>query len=176
MRKQEKAEVIDDLKDKLRDHSCVILTDYRGMTVKDMAELRRTLARFGATMQVVKNTLLARSLPEEQRGLAQYLKGPVAATFVSGDYGALLKEMTNFARTHPQLEFRASWVDARAFGPQDTTTLATLPSREQLLSMLVTTLSSPLSGLVGTLQAVPRDLVLTLMSLVEQRGGAPAEA
>jgi ribosomal protein L10 len=76
-----------------------------------MAELRRTLARFGATMQVVKNTLLARSLSEEQRGLAQYLKGPVAATFCSGDYGALLKEMTNFARTHPQLEFR-SWVDA----------------------------------------------------------------
>ncbi len=176
MRKQEKAEVIDDLQEKLRSYSCVILTDYRGMAVKDMSDLRKALARYGATLQVVKNTLLTRALSEEQRGLAQYLTGPMAATFCSGDYGALLKAMTDFARTHPQLEFRASWVDARAFGAKDTTTLATLPPREQLLSMLVTTLSSPLSGLVGTLQAVPRDLVLTLMSLVEQRGGAPAEA
>jgi large subunit ribosomal protein L10 len=176
VRKQEKAEVIQGLKERLRGHDCVILADYRGLTVKEMGELRRAVAKFGATMQVVKNTLLQRSLSEEQRGLAQYLQGPLAATFVSGDYGALLKEMTTFARAHPQLEFRASWVDARVFGPQETATLATLPSRDQLLSMLVTTLSSPLSGLVGTLQAVPRDLVLTLMSLVEQRGGAPAQA
>ncbi len=176
MRKQEKAGVVADLQGKLRGHAFVILTDYRGLTVKDMADLRKALAKYGAVVQVVKNTLLRRSLTEGQEGLAPYLKGPLAATFASGDYGALLKEMTTFARTHPQFEFRGSWVDARAFGPQETAVLATLPSREQLLGMLVATLSSPLSGLVGTLQAVPRDFMLTLMSLVEQRGGAPAEA
>ncbi len=99
----------------------------------------------------------------------------MAATFCASDYGAVLKEMTNFARTHPQLALKASWVDGRAFGPQDTTALATLPGREQLLGMLVSVMSAPLSGLVGTLQAVPRDLMLTLMSVVEKKGGA-AEA
>ena len=176
MRKEEKAEVIAGLEEKLRAHGSVILHDYRGLTVKDITDLRLALGKLGATTQVVKNTLLRRALADEQHGLDPFLKGPMAATFVTGDYGAVLKVLTEFARTHPQLEFKASWVDGRAFGAADTALLATLPGREQLLGMLVSVLSSPLSGLVGTLQAVPRDLMLTLMSLVEKKGGAPAEA
>jgi large subunit ribosomal protein L10 len=175
VRKKEKVKVVESLQESLQ-NSSVILTDYRGLTVKSITELRTSLLKLGGRMRVVKNTLLERSLTEEQQSLVQYLKGPVAATFVTGDYAAVLKEMTNFARTHPQLQFKGSWVDARAFGPQETAALATLPSREQLLGMLVAVLSSPLSGLVGTLQAVPRDLMLTLMSVAEKRGETVASA
>ena len=70
MRKQEKAGVVSGLQEKLSSHAYLILTDYRGMTVKDLAEFRKMLARFGATMQVVKNTLLQRSLSPEQQATA----------------------------------------------------------------------------------------------------------
>jgi large subunit ribosomal protein L10 len=176
VRKSEKADVIAALTETVQRHGSVVLTDYRGLTVKDITDLRIALAKLGATVRVVKNTLFQRSLAKDQEGLAPYLKGPVAATFISADYGPVLKEIARFARTHPQLAFKGSWIDSRAFGPEDTAALATLPPREHLLGMLVSVLSSPLSGLVGTLQAVPRDLMLTLMSLAEQRGAAGATA
>ncbi len=95
----------------------------------------------------------------------------MAATFVPGDFTVVLKEMSAFAKTHKQLEFKGGWVEARAFDAAQVAALATIPPREQLLGMLVSVLNAPLSQLVGTLQAVPRDLVLTLMSVAEKKGG-----
>ncbi len=171
MRKSEKAGVVEELRTALQEHGVVILTDYRGLTVKEISDLRRRLAPMGASVKVIKNTLMERALDETQEALKPYLKGPVAATFVSGDFTVVLKEMSAFAKTHAELVFKGGWVEARAFDGKQMEVLATIPPREQLLSMLVTVMSAPLSNLVGTLQAVPRDLVLTLMSLAEQRGG-----
>jgi len=171
VRKSEKAEIVEDLKTAMESNAAIILSDYRGLTVKEISELRRRLAALGVNLRVVKNTLMRRALMEEQQGLAAYLKGPMAATFVPGEFGPVLKEMTAFAKTHKQLEFRGGWVDARAFDGAQVAALADIPPREQLLGILVSTLNAPLSQLVGTLQAVPRDLVLTLMSLAEKRGG-----
>lgn len=176
MRKQEKAGVVEELRATMQERGNVILTDYRGLTVKELTELRVKLAAMGVSMRVVKNTLMLRALTEEQQGLAEFLKGPIAATFVSGDPAPVLKEMSAFAKTHSELQFKGGWVEARAYSGKDMAALATLPSREQLLGMLVSVLNAPLSQLVGTLQAVPRDLVLTLMALAEQREGAAATA
>jgi large subunit ribosomal protein L10 len=174
VRKQEKAGVVEELRVAMQEHGSVILTDYRGLTVKEITELRVKLAAMGVSVRVVKNTLLSRALTEEQRGLAEFLKGPIAATFVPGDPAPVLKEMSAFAKTHDELKFKGGWVESRAYGGPDMAALATLPPREQLLGMLVSVLNAPLSQLVGTLQAVPRELVLTLMSLAEQREGAAA--
>lgn len=171
MRKSEKAEIVEELRAALAANPAVILADYRGLTVKEISELRVRLAPMGVKVKVVKNTLLERALTDEQAPVKEYLKGPVAAAFVSGDYTVVLKEMSAFAKTHAELVFKGGWVEARAFDGKQMEVLATIPPREQLLSMLVTVMSAPLSNLVGTLQAVPRDLVLTLMSLAEQRGG-----
>lgn len=176
MRKQEKAEVVEELRAAMQEHGSVILTDYRGLTVKEITELRIKLAAMGASVRVVKNTLLQRALTEEQQELVAFLQGPIAATFVPGDAGPVLKEMSAFAKTHDELKFKGGWVESRAYSGQDMVALATIPPREQLLGMLVSVLNAPLSQLVGTLQAVPRDLVLTLMALAEQREGAAAAA
>ena len=177
MRKSEKAVIVEDLTVAMRENAAIILSDYRGLTVKEMSDLRRRLAALGVSLRVVKNTLLRRSLTEDQQGLVEYLKGPMAATFVPGDFGPVLREMTAFAKTHKQLEFKGGWIEARVFDGTQVASLADIPPREQLLGMLVSVLNAPLSQLVGTLQAVPRDLVLTLMSLAEQRsGGGEAEA
>lgn len=171
MRKSEKAEVVEELRAALEANSAVILADYRGLTVKEISELRTRLAPMGASVKVIKNTLMERALSEAQEPLKQYLKGPVAATFVTGDFTVVLKEMSAFAKTHAELAYKGGWVEARAFDGTQMAALATIPPREQLLGMLVSVMSAPLSQLVGTLQAVPRDLVLTLMSVAEQRGG-----
>jgi len=176
VRKSEKGEVVEDLRAAMQQCGSVILTDYRGLTVKEITELRVKLAGLGVSLRVVKNTLLQRALSEEQQGLAEFLKGPIAATFVPGDPAPVLKEMSAFAKTHDELQFKGGWVEARAYSGADVAALATLPPREQLLGRLVSVLNAPLSQLVGTLQAVPRDLVLTLMALVEQREGAAAAA
>ena len=177
MRKAEKGQVIAELESVLAAQPHIIVTGYRGLTVKELTELRRTLARFGATVRVVKKTLFQRALGSGARaGLAQHMEGPVAVTFVSRDAVGVLKEMDAFARAHSQLEFRGAWVESQLFDGKQVGELATLPPREELLGRLVGVLCAPLSQLVGTLQAVPRDLVLTLQAIARQREEAVAAA
>lgn len=177
MRKAEKGQLVAALQEALQEQPHLIVTGYRGLTMKEMTELRRALAKLGGRLQVVKKTLFRRALGEEARaGLADYLEGPVAVTFVSGDAVSVLKEMSAFARTHDELAFKGGWVESHLFDGQQLAELASLPPREVLLGRLAGVLSAPLSQLVGTLQAVPRDLVLTLQAIVRQREEAGAAA
>jgi large subunit ribosomal protein L10 len=180
LRKAQKGQVIDELQQALAVGPHIIVTGYRGLTVKDLTQLRRTLGKLGAKVKVVKKTLFRRALGDDARaGLAEHMEGPVAVTFVSGDAVSVLKEMSTFAKTHNQLEFRGGWVGSQLFDARQVVELATLPPREELLGRLVGVLSAPLSQLVGTLQAGPRDLVLTIQAIIQQReeaGAAPAAA
>ena len=177
MRKAQKEQVVAELEDVLKQPGSVILVDYRGLKVKEMAELRRSLAKAGGRLRVVKNTLLRRALEGHERaGLTEFLEGPVAMTMTPDDPVAVLKEIASFARAHEQLEMKGGWSEGRVFSAADLTEMATLPPKEELLGRLVGVLSAPLSQLVGTLQAVPRDLVLTLQGLAKQREQAGAEA
>lgn len=177
MRKSEKEQVVAELREALAAQSEVIVTGYRGLTVKDLTELRRSLRKLGGQLRVVKKTLFHRALAEDERaGLTQHLEGPIAVTLVSGDALQVLKEMSAFARRHDQLDFKAGWVQSHLFDGGQLAELAAIPPREELLGRLVGVLSAPLSQLVGTLQAVPRDLVLTLKAIAAQREEASAAA
>jgi large subunit ribosomal protein L10 len=180
VRKSEKQKIVSELEDALREPGHLILTDYRGLTVKDLTALRRALTRGGGRLQVVKNRLFQRALGEDARAeLKQFLTGPVAVTFVPGDVALVLKEMATFAQTHEGPVFKGGWVDDQILSAEQLAQLATVPPREELLGRLVGVLSAPLSQLVGVLQAVPRDLVLVLRAIANQRSGeagaAPAE-
>jgi large subunit ribosomal protein L10 len=168
------------LEEALRQGPQVVLSGYRGLSVKEMGQLRRAVRGAGGELRVVKKTLFRRALGEgEQSGLARYMEGPVAVTFVSGDAIAVLKEMQAFARAHEAFEFKGGWVDNRLLAGNQLVELAALPPREELLARLLACLSAPMARLVGVLQAVPRDLVLTLEALARQRAaeeGASAGA
>jgi large subunit ribosomal protein L10 len=169
--------VIAELESMLEPRPHIIVTGYRGMKVKELTELRRTLAKLNAKVRIVKKTLFQRALGSDARsGLAQHMKGPVAITFVQGDAAGVLKEMSTFARTHQQLEFKGGWVESQLFDGAQVAELATLPPREMLLSRLAGVLSAPLSQLVGTLQAVPRDLMMTLQAVAKQKEEAAGAA
>ena len=171
MRKAEKEQVVADLEQALQECPHVIVCGYRGLSVKAMTQLRRAIAGAGGRLRVVKKTLFRRALGEgEQAGLSQYLEGPVAVALVSGDPVGVLKEMSVFARAHEQLEFRGGWIDRRLLEGGQLSELATLPPRGELLGRLVGCLSAPLGQFVAVLQAVPRDLVLTLQAVAKRRG------
>ena len=177
VRKDEKAQVIAELEQALRGADNLIISGYRGLTVKDLSELRRSIAGSGAHMRVVKKTLLLRALAgREAAALKDHMEGPVAVTFVPGDPLPVLKTMSAFARTHQALEFTGGWIEGKAFNGGQLVDIAALPPKEEILARLLASLQWPLVQLVGVLQAVPRDLVLTLQALAERRAGEAGAA
>ena len=130
MRKSRKVEVVAEFTAALQEAEHVILTDYRGLNVKEMTELRGAVREAGGRLRVMRNSLFLRALAgSDQSELGELLIGPVAATFVSGDPATLLRAMAAFARRHEQLAFKGGWVDSRAYGAADMATLADLPPR-----------------------------------------------
>jgi len=178
VRKAEKQQVVVELEEWLRGCEHLIISGYRGLDVKAMAQLRRAIREAGGQLRVVKKTLFQRALGEgDETGLIQYMEGPVAVTFISEDPLPVLKGMSAFARTHEQLDLKGGWVDGQLLTGGQLNELAALPPREELLGRLLTMLSAPVAQLAAVLQAVPRDLVLTLQALAQQRegeGGAAA--
>jgi len=178
VRKSEKQEVIANLQNALESAAGLILSGYRGLTVKDMMELRRAVTAAGGEMRVVKKTLFFRAVEgRNEAAVKEYMDGPVAVTFVSGDTVAVMKAMDAFAGTHDELEFKGGWIEGDAFDANQMMVIAKLPPREELLARFMASLQSPLVKLIGVLQAVPRDLVLTLQAVAEKQSGeAPAGA
>jgi large subunit ribosomal protein L10 len=163
------------MQEAVADAQHLIVSAYRGLTVKDITELRRVVRGAGGKMRVVKKTLFRRALEgRAQAELSEHMEGPVAVTFVAGDPTPVLKEMESFAVKHQELEFRAGWIDNQLLDGGRLAELASLPPREQLLAQLLSAMQGPLYQLVGVLQAVPRDLVLTLEALAKQRAGEAA--
>jgi len=172
VRKAEKEQVVAELQQALQGCQNIIACGYRGLSVKALTQLRRAIREAGGQFRVVKKTLFQRAAAGgEQSGLTQYLEGPIAVTFVSGDPVAVLKEMSAFARAHEQLQLKGGWVDRRLLEGGQLIELAALPPRAELLARLLGCLSGPLAQLVAVLQALPRDLVLTLQAIAKQREG-----
>ncbi len=178
MRRDEKEQIIAELQEALEAAGSLIISGYRGLTVKDMTELRRAIVQAGGRLRVAKKTLLLRALEgRDEAALASYLEGPIAITFAPGDPTPVLKTMSAFAGSHEQLQFKGGWIEGQGFGAEQLVEIASLPPREELLARLLASIQGPLSQLAATLQAVPRDLVLTLQAVAgKQAGAAGAEA
>ena len=173
----EKVAVVDEVRDKLAGADAALLTEYRGLTVKQLADLRRQLRPTGAEYKVYKNTLVrfaAREVVDDQ--LDSLLTGPTAITFVRGDAAAVAKTLRDFARTNQALVLKGGLLGAKVVSAKDVEALAELPSRDVLLAQLAGALQAPLTKLAGLLQALPRNFAYGLSALIEQRGGAPEPA
>jgi large subunit ribosomal protein L10 len=151
----------------------MIIADPTGLTVAEMADLRNKLRPSGAEFRVAKNTLAriaARAAGRE--GLVELLVGPTAITLVPGDPAAAAKTLSDFGRTSRKLALRGAYLDGEAIGPESVKQLATLPSREQLLTSLVGSMLSPVSGFANVLAQLPRSLVVALDQVRIQKEAA----
>jgi large subunit ribosomal protein L10 len=173
MLRNEKDAVIADVQQLLTDTENVFVSDYRGLTVAELAELRGKLRESGARFRIVKNTLGA--IAAEKAGREQVkdlLSGPTAVTFCGDDLVGAAKALADFAKTHPQLEVRGGLLDASLVDQAGVKALASLPPRDVLVAQFVGTMAAPMSGLVTVLQGTISGFVRALDQVAQQRAAA----
>jgi large subunit ribosomal protein L10 len=166
----QKVQIVDEVKTRMTAASAQIVSEYRGLTVTELAELRSALEGVGADYRIFKNTLVLRAIDGgDYQPLSEYLSGPTALTFVDGDISAVAKALRDFSRTNPLLVIKGGLADGSLLSSSDLAALADLPPREVLLARLAGALAAPMQQMAGLLQALPRNLAYGVQALIDQR-------
>jgi large subunit ribosomal protein L10 len=168
MARSDKAATVTELTEEFRNSSAVVLTEYRGLTVKQLTELRRSLGS-NASYAIVKNTLTKLAAREAGvKGLDTNLTGPSAIAFVKGDPVETAKGLREFARTNPLLVIKGGVLEGKLLSADEIRRLADLESREVLLAKLAGALKASLSGAVS-LFAAPLSQTARLIEALRQK-------
>jgi large subunit ribosomal protein L10 len=159
MARADKVAVVADLSQRLRSANGTVLADYRGLTVAQLAELRRSLTG-KATFTVVKNTLTKRAAADAgvAEQLEELLTGPSAVAFISGDVVEAVKGLRDFARANPALVLKGGILEGRPVAPAEIERLADLESREVLLATLAGVMKASLARAAATMAALPAQM------------------
>jgi large subunit ribosomal protein L10 len=172
-----KVEMLAEIKDRMERASIAISADYRGLSVAQITELRRALRPANVEVKVVKNTLA--TMAAEQAGrpeMAQILSGPTALAIGYGDPVAPVKALTEHLRARRlTLTIHGGWLEGKVLSQREVESLATMPSREQMIADVVGKLQSPLYNLAGLLQASMRNfagLIEARANQLESEGAA----
>ncbi|GAB6092651.1 50S ribosomal protein L10 [Furfurilactobacillus curtus] len=151
-----KAAIVDDVAKKLTDANSVVVVDYRGLTVEEVTDLRKQLRDADVAMEVIKNKILTRAA--EKAGVADLndsFVGPTAVAFGNGeDSIAAARILAKFAKDHDVLEIKGGMMEGKVASVEEINTYATLPSREDLLSMLASELQSPIRSFAFAVKQV----------------------
>ena len=171
----DKVATVDEVKSKVEGTSTVVVTEYRGLTVAQISNLRRQLRTLGADYKVFKNTLVRRAIAGTTvEPMAEFLQGPTAIAFVDGDVSAVAKALRDFAKESPKLVVKGGVLDGKPLTRMDLNALADLPSRDVLMAQFAGLLASPLRTMAGLLKAVPQNFAYGLSALIDSKGGASA--
>jgi large subunit ribosomal protein L10 len=176
MARAEKVAAVAELTQAFQTSSGAVLTEYRGLTVSQLGELRQSLGE-NATFSVVKNTLtrIAAKDAGVTAELTAMLSGPSAIAFVSGDVVEAAKGLRDFSRANPLLVIKGGVLDGKALSPAEIVQLADLESREVLLAKLAGAMKASLAGAAATFSALPQQMA-RLASALEAKRAAEAPA
>lgn len=151
---EQKQQMVSDVTAKLQESSCTVVADYRGLTVAQVTQLRKNLREAGVEFQVLKNTLVRRATAEANlTELDAVLTGPTAVAF-GKDVVAPAKVLADFAKKNDKLQIKGGVVEGRVVDAAQLKALADLPSREGLLSMLLSVLQAPMRNFALAVKAV----------------------
>ncbi len=173
----EKQRVVEDLGARIEGAKCLYLTDFTGLDVAQMTELRRQLTQAGVEYVVVKNTLARRALADgPYSGLSEHLEGPNAFAMSTADVVSAAKVLTEFAKQAERPRIKAGAIEGRIVSLDEIRRLAELPPREELLAQVVGYARAPIAGLVYTLNGLLAKFVRTLEAVRVQKeaGAGPA--
>ena len=167
---QHKVDALEAIKSKLEENSDYIFTDYRGLTVDQITELRRKLREKEAEYKVVKNRYAKLAFQQmETPDVADLLVGPTALALLKDDPSAIAKILVDYAREAP-VEVKGALVDGRVFDGPQTVELSKLPGRDQLLAQLMSTMNAPVQNLVYAMNGVTQKLVRVLQAVADKKG------
>jgi large subunit ribosomal protein L10 len=152
---EKKVQIVNEISEKLKSSQSTVVVDYRGLTVTEVTELRRQLREAGVEFKVYKNSMTRRATEAaELSALNDSLTGPNAIAFSADDVIAPAKILNDFAKTHEALEIKAGVIEGNVATAEEVKALAELPSREGLLSMLLSVLQAPIRNLALATKAV----------------------
>ena len=181
MRKDQKAQLVDELATQLGEALAIYAVDYRGISVPQAAELRASLREQDASFRIVKNTLTLRAADKAGVEAIKDLvaEGPTALTFVRGDAALAAKALDSFSRRANVLEMKGGVLEGQILAAEDVRRLARLPSRDVLTAQFAGVVASPLTGLVRGLGAMVAGLAIALAQVRDKKEAeapsAPAE-
>jgi len=168
--KQKKAEQVEKLSKDLNNVSNVVVATYTKLTVAQDYELRKALRGAGAKYQVVKNTLAERAAKGTKvEGALKDLAGVTSIAYTTGDPVAMAKALTKYAKDTPDFTFKVGVVEGRVVSIKEIESLATMPSKEELMSKLLFLINAPAQRLATAINAVPRNLAVVIDQAVQQK-------
>ena len=177
--RSEKVAVVDEVREKFSASDAAVLTEYRGLDVPAMAELRRALRESGGEYKVYKNTLVRFAVEELGLEIDDLLTGPTAIAFVgeqadgsAGDPVGVAKALKEFAKANEALIIKGGLLDAKRLTAEEISALAEIAPREVLLAQLAGVMAAPMQQFAAPLKALPQNMAYALQALIEQ-GGAP---
>src|SRR6059036_3611657 len=153
----EKVAVVDEVRSKFFEAGAALLTEYRGLNVAAISQLRRQLREAGGEYKIYKNTLVRFAACDLGLEIEDLLTGPTAIAFIEGDAAAVAKALRDNARTNPALVVKGGLLGTKALSAEDVRALADLPSREVLLSQIAGAIAAPMQQFASLLQTLPRN-------------------
>ena len=176
--REQKQRDLDALAQQFQTASAGMLVGFKKLTVAKDQELRRQLREAGATFQVVKNTLARKAADGTPFALAEeHFKGVTALALAEGDPVQLSKAISKFVKDNPDVfSFKAGVVEGRVVALKDVEAIATLPSKEELISKILFLINAQAQRIVTVISAVPRNLAIVVKQIGEQKGGGEGEA
>ncbi len=180
MNRAEKVELTKSLKEKFQKADLAIFANYKGLKATQADEFRKQIRSIQGEVKIVKNNLLHFAAKEggmssEVQKVMDAVVGPTVVTFVYGDIVTAAKKISEFAKGNEAFQLRDSLMGDKVLLAAEVEQLASLPSREQLLSMLLSTMQGPARGFVSVLAALPRGLV-TVLSAIERKKSEAGDA
>lgn len=150
-----------------------IAAEYRGMTVKEMDELRKIARNSGVYLRVVKNTLVRRAVAgTDFECMSDGLTGPLVVAFSMEDPGAAARIIKDFVKTHPKMEVKLISISGKLLAASELDTLAKMPTYEQAISLLMAVIKAPVEKLARTINEVPGKLVRTIAAIRDAKEAA----
>ena len=176
----EKVAVVDDVRERLSSTSAALLTEYRGLTVDAISDLRRALRAVGGEYKIYKNTLVRFAARDLGLELDDLLTGPTAIAFITdrpdgsaGEAVDVAKALRDFARGNPNLVVKGGVLGTKPLTADEAKALADIEPREVLLAKFAGLLAAPMVQFAGLLEALPRNFAYGLQALIDQQGGVP---
>jgi len=176
----EKVAVVDEVRERLDSTSAALLTEYRGLDVTAIGELRRALRQVGGEYKIYKNTLVRFAARDLGLELEELLVGPTAIAFITekpdgspGDAVDVAKALRDFARANPGLVMKGGVLGTTPLSAEEARSLADVEPREVLLARLAALIAAPMVQFAGLLEALPRSFAYGLKALIDQQGGVP---
>jgi large subunit ribosomal protein L10 len=176
MAKAEKATAVADIAEQFKDSTATLVTEYRGLTVANLKDLRRSLGA-SATYTVAKNTLVKRAAAEAGiDGLDELFVGPTAIAFVKGEAVDAAKALKTFAKDNKALVIKGGYMDGRPLSVDEVTQIADLDSRETTLAKIAGAMNAVLANMAGLLAAPASETARLVAALEEKKSGGEAPA